>query len=142
METPVTDLALPSRRDKPTRDPHRSSLTTPVSGTLRAAESADGANCVFTGTYRLERLVKQYGQTAAVGVFAGKLTTGAGGLHLGMGSRRHTAAAEVSSTPDVFRVDIGPVDIVILGHDVTVEAFSLTIPRHLSAPLGQREGTS
>ena len=88
---------------------------------------------MFTGTYRLERLVNQYGQTAAAGVFAGKLTTG-DGEHLGMGSRRHTAAAEVIPTPNAFRVDIGPVDIVVLGFDVTVEEFSLTIPRHMSGP--------
>ena len=77
---------------------------TTASGRLLAAEGSIGAGGVFSGTYRLERRVDQYGQTAAVGVFAGSLTS-ADGAHLGMGSRRHTAAAEISSTPEAFRVD-------------------------------------
>lgn len=125
----MPDLAFPARKRKSTQELMLPVRTTEVTGILRD-NVADG---VFTGTYRLERLVDQYGQTAAVGVFTGTLTK-CDGEHLGMGSRRHTAAAEVSSTPNAFRVVIGPVDIVVLGLDVTVEEFSVTIPRNLSAP--------
>ena len=104
-----------------------------VSGCLQGAEGTVATGGVFSGTYRLERLVDQYGQTAAVGVFAGSLIT-ADGAHLGMGSRRHTAAAELSSTPDAFRVNIGPVEIVLLGLGVTIDEFTVSIPRDLSIP--------
>jgi hypothetical protein len=129
LESLVTDLAFPARRRKSTHDSMSPVRTTAVAGILRAA----GADGVFTGTYRLERLVDQYGQSAAVGVFAGTLTSG-DGERLGMGSRRHTAAAESSSTPNAIRVDIGPVDIVVLGFEVTVDAFSVIIPRNLPGP--------
>ena len=51
-----------------------------------------------------------------------------------MGSRRHTAATELSSTPDAFRLNIGPVEIVLLGLDVAIDDFTVTIPRELSPP--------
>jgi len=99
----------------------------PVIGTF---PSPRGSRGTFAGTYRLERLVNQYGQTAAAGIFSGELTDG-DGRHLGVGSCRHTAAAELTSEPDAFRTHLGPLDVNLLGFLVTVNEFSITVPRGL-----------
>jgi hypothetical protein len=81
----------------------------------------------------LERLLDQYGQTAAAGVFTGELV-GAGGERLGIGSRRHTAAAELDPTVDAYLARVGPVDVNLLGFLVTVDEFAVTVPRELPEP--------
>ena len=92
------------------------SRTAAVTGTFWSPQGPAGT---FTGTYRLERLLDQYGQTAAAGVFTGELV-GAGGEHLGVASRRHTAAAELDTEVDAFVARVGPVDVNLLGFLVTV----------------------
>ena len=72
--------------------------TAAVTGTFRAASGWTGT---FTGSYRLDRLLTMDGQTVAVGMVNGELVTD-DGRSLGVGSRRHTAAAEVTSTADAF----------------------------------------
>ena len=72
----------------------------------------------------------QYGQTAVAGVFTGELV-GAGGEHLGMASRRNTAAAELETGVDAFLARIGPVDVNLLGFLVTVNEFTVAVPREL-----------
>jgi hypothetical protein len=101
-----------------------------VTGTFWSPQGPAGS---FTGTYRLERLLDQYGQTAAAGVFTGELV-GAGGEYLGMASRRHTAAAELDTEVDAFLARVGPVDVNLLGFLVTVDEFTVTVPRTLPAP--------
>ena len=46
-----------------------------VSGCLQGAEGTVATGGVFSGTYRLERLVDQYGQTAAGGGYPGSQIT-------------------------------------------------------------------
>ena len=94
--------------------------------------SPGGGHGGFTGTYRLERLVDQYGQTAAAGVFTGELI-GADGERVGLASRRHVAAAEVTDGPNDRSLGLGPVDVNLLGFLVTVEAFTVALPRDLPA---------
>jgi hypothetical protein len=106
------------------------SRTTPVMGTFWSPQGPAGT---FTGTYRLERLLDQYGQTAAAGVFTGELV-GAGGEHLGMASRRNTAAAGLETEVDAFVARIGPVDVNLLGFLVTVDEFTVAVPRELPEP--------
>ena len=98
VECPV--IAVPTPKPPTYQGPMSSVRVTTVSGRILAAEATLGAGGVFSGTYRLERLVDQYGQSAAVGVFAGSLTT-SDGAHLGMGSRRQHSrrAAAQPRTP-------------------------------------------
>ncbi len=120
------------------------SRTTPVTGTFWSPQGPAGT---FTGTYRLERLLDQYGQTAAAGVFTGALV-GAGGEHLGVASRRHTAAAELDTAVDTYLARVGPVDVNLLGFLVTVDEFIVAVPRalpeqsaaHLPATAGELLG--
>ena len=104
--------------------------TAAVTGTFWSPQGPAGT---FTGTYRLERLLDQYGQTAAAGVFTGALV-GAGGEHLGVASRRHTAAAELDPTVDAYLARIGPVDVNLLGFLVTVDEFTVAVRRDLPEP--------
>jgi hypothetical protein len=104
--------------------PANPSSATTVRGRFASPTAGPGS---FVGTYRFERLVDQYGQAAAVGVFAGELT-GPDGQRVGLDSRRHTAAAEVDDRPHERRIGIGPVDVSLLGLLVSVEAFTVAIP--------------
>jgi hypothetical protein len=104
--------------------------TAAVTGTFWSPQGPAGT---FTGTYRLERLLDQYGHPAAAGVFTGELL-GAGGEHLGMASRRHTAAADLDTAAAAFTARIGPVDVNLLGFLVTVDEFTVSVPRDLPEP--------
>ena len=92
--------------------------------------SPGGGHGSFIGTYRLERLVDQYGQTAAAGVFTGELI-GADRERIGLARRRQVAAAEVADGPDDRCIGLGPVDVNLRGFLVTVEAFTVSLPRAL-----------
>ena len=80
----------------------------------------------------------QDGQTVAVGVVTGELVTD-DGRSLGVGSRRHTAAAELTSTADAFHVQVGPVELTLLGCLVTVDVVAVTVPRDLPTTPGVPE---
>jgi|GraSoiStandDraft_4_1057263.scaffolds.fasta_scaffold97591_3 hypothetical protein len=125
----MTVLPFPVRPAAPAEADGRS-LTAAVTGTFWSPQGPAGT---FTGTYRLERLLDQYGQTAAAGVFTGALV-GAGGERLGIGSRRHTAAAELDPTVDGYLARVGPVDVNLLGFLVTVDEFTVAVPRALPEP--------
>jgi hypothetical protein len=90
--------------------------------------SPSGRAGTFTGTYRLERFVSQFGQLAAAGVFTGELTD-SDGSHIGMSSRRHTAAVEVIATRTTLLARLGPVDVNLLGFMVTVAELTLEVDR-------------
>lgn len=117
------------RRDRTAGSAHLPSAT-PVTGSFPSPRGSTGT---FSGTYRLERLVDQYGQAAAAGIFTGELTDGTG-RPLGASSRRHTAAVELTSEPEAFHARLGPLDVNLLGFIVTVDEFTVTVPRALSAP--------
>ncbi len=106
-----------------------------MTGTFRAASGWTGT---FTGSYRLDRLLTKDGQTVAVGLVTGELVTD-DGRSLGVGSRRHTAAVEVTSTADAFRVQVGPVELTLLGCLVTVDVVAVTVPRDLPTAPGVPE---
>ena len=125
----MTVLPFPVRPGSPA-EATGLSLTAAVAGAFWSPQGPAGT---FTGTYRLERLLDQYGQTAAAGVFTGELV-GAGGEHLGVASRRHTAAADLDPTVDAFLARVGPVDVNLLGFLVTVDEFTVSVPRALPEP--------
>ena len=106
-----------------------------MTGTFRAASGWTGT---FTGSYRLDRLLTMDGQTVAVGLVTGQLVTD-DGRSLGVGSRRQTAAAEVASTAGAFRVQVGPVELTLLGCLVTVDVVAVTVPRDLPTGPGVLE---
>jgi hypothetical protein len=98
-----------------------------ATGTFRSPSGRAGA---FTGTHRLERFVSQFGQLAAAGIFTGELTD-SDGSHIGIGSRRHTAAVEVIATRTTLLARLGPVDVNLHGIIVTIAELSLDGPAAL-----------
>jgi len=79
------------------------------------------------GTYRLERFVSQFGQLAAVGVFAGALVD-ADGAEIGVGSRQQTVAVEVTEGPTGVVARLGPVDVNLFGFLVGVDEIAVDLP--------------
>ena len=105
--------------------------TLAADGEVRGAFSApSGARGVFTGNYRMERLRSEFGQLTAAGVMTGELVD-VDGTPVALGSRRHTAAAELVSDDSRHVVRIGPVDVNIAGFMVTVEEIEVSVPRDL-----------
>lgn len=88
--------------------------------------SPTGRGGTFTGSYRLERFVWQFGLLAAAGVFTGALTD-ADSSHIGTGSRRQTAAVEVVASGTAPVVRLGPLDVNLLGFLVTVNEMSMDV---------------
>jgi hypothetical protein len=88
--------------------------------------SPTGRGGTFTGSYRLERFVWQFGLLAAAGVFTGELTE-ADGSHIGMGSRRQTAVVEVVASGTAPVIRLGPLDVDLLGLLVTVNEMSIDV---------------
>lgn len=97
--------------------------------------SPSGRTGRFTGAYRLERFVTQFGHLAAAGVFTGELTE-ADGTPVGVGSRRHTAAVELVAGPGALVARIGPLDVNLLGLLVGVDEFEMQVRRNLPASDG------
>ena len=131
----------------PFAHPRRERADAAAAGSLPAASAAPelrgtflpprGGSGTFTGTYRLERLVDEYGQTAAAGVVTGELMD-AEGMRIGMGSRRLTAAAAIGQGADGYVAQIGPLDVNISGFLVSVEEFTVSLPHTLpSTPAGR-----
>ena len=101
--------------------------TAELVGTFAAPSGGRGT---FAGSYRLERLVDQFGQLAAAGIFTGELHD-ADGTHVGLASRRLTCAAVVDTDAERHLVQVGPVDVNLLGLMVTVQEFIVCLRRDL-----------
>jgi hypothetical protein len=100
-----------------------------VAGTFPAPSGSIGT---FRGSYRLERLVSDQGQTAAAGVFAGELLD-ADDTVVGTGSRRHTAATVVVESRTGPVAELGPLEVNVLGFPVLVRPFDVALSRDLPA---------
>ena len=123
----MTVLPFRTPSSSPTRGTGPPGTNAELVGTFPAPSGGRGT---FTGSYRLERLVNQFGQLAAAGIFTGELHD-ADGTHVGMCSRRLTCAALVETDAETHLVHIGPVDVNLLGLMVTVQEFSVGLPREL-----------
>jgi hypothetical protein len=117
--------------NRPTDREDAVGLTAAPSVTGRFTSPAGGRG-EFVGTYRLERLVDQYGLTAAAGVFTGELV-GTGEERLGLASRRQVSAVDVVDGPLGRYVCLGPVDVNLLGFLVTMDQFMVTLPLDVAA---------
>ena len=88
--------------------------------------SPAGRGAKFSGSYRLERFVVQFGLLAAAGVFTGELTS-VDGTRVGMGSHRQTTAIEVLASKTGPVIQLGPVDVPLLGFLVTINQISINM---------------
>jgi hypothetical protein len=108
----------------------------PIMGSFRSPSGRVGS---MTGWMRLGRFVTTSGGLRVSGVFAGELVDADGSL-VGWGSRRAVAPAEVvraeiasvgivQSEGSEACVEVGSVDVDLLGFCVHVEPFSLGVGR-------------
>lgn len=102
-------------------------LSAPVTGTFRSPSGRQGR---FTGTYRLERLRTEYDQLVAAGVVTGELLD-ADDTPVALGSRRHVSAVTLMTGIERHVLVVGPVDVNVAGFLVSLDEFSVAVPRTL-----------
>lgn len=98
----------------------------PATAVIGSFCSPSGGVGTFRGSYRLERLVPQFGLLSAAGVFTGLLVD-ADGSRVGVGSRRQTVAVELSGSRMPLEVRLGPVDVNLLGFLVTMNELTVAV---------------
>ncbi|MEU1839874.1 hypothetical protein [Micromonospora chersina] len=103
--------------------PSASAVSTPVTGSFTDALGGAGS---FAGTFTPTRFVNQNGQLAAVGTLAGTLTNSAG-TSLGAISQQITVPVQASATCDILNLDLGPLDLNLLGLQVHLDEVVLDI---------------
>lgn len=104
---------------------------TPIHGTFRSPRGLAGS---MHGSLRLERVGVEADGLRVAGVFTGELLD-ADGTSIGVGSRRQVAPAMVPDDGDGGHVLIGPVQVDLLGLDVSIPAFAVSAdPDEQAAP--------
>jgi hypothetical protein len=100
------------------------SLTLPVSGT--------GALGTFTGSFQLQRLVTRDGQVMASGLLSGTVSTATGVV----GTIARTVLIPVTvgeATCDVLHLDLGPLNLDLLGLQINLSQIVLDITAEAGA---------
>ncbi len=101
-----------------------SSVTAPVTGTFTDALGGTGT---FAGTYTITRFVNQNGALAAVGTLTGTLTDSLGNV-LGTVTQQVTMpVANISGSCQVLHLELGPLDLSLLGLNVHLNQVVLDI---------------
>jgi hypothetical protein len=96
---------------------------TPVSGTFTDALGGVGT---FTGTYELDRFTVVDGQLAAVGTVTGTLTDSLGAV-VGTVTQQVTTAVTAAATCQILDLELGPLDLDLLGLVVHLDRINLEI---------------
>jgi hypothetical protein len=103
--------------------PAAAPVSVPVTGTLTDALGGTGA---FTGTFTPTQIVNQGGSLAAVGTLTGTLTNSLGAV-LGSVSQAVTVPLAVTGTCQILNLDLGPLDLNLLGLVVHLNEVVLNI---------------
>ncbi|MBY8875409.1 hypothetical protein K7640_26590 [Micromonospora sp. PLK6-60] len=104
--------------------PSASAVTTPVTGSFTDALGGTGT---FAGSFTPTRFVNQNGQLAAIGTLTGTLTNSAG-ASLGTVTELITVpVAAINGTCDILNLDLGPLDLNLLGLRVQLNEINLDI---------------
>lgn len=98
-------------------------VSVPVTGTLTDALGGTGA---FTGTFTPTQIVNQGGSLAAVGTLTGTLTNSVGAA-LGSVTQAVTVPLAVTGTCQILNLDLGPLDLNLLGLVVHLNEVVLNI---------------
>ncbi|NES31796.1 hypothetical protein GCE86_24355 [Micromonospora terminaliae] len=107
----------------PAAAPAASAVSTPVTGSFTDALGGVGN---FAGTFTPTRFVNQNGQLAAVGTLTGTLTNSAG-TSLGAVNQQITVPVQAAATCDILNLDLGPLDLNLLGLQVHLDEVVLDI---------------
>jgi hypothetical protein len=102
----------------PAAKPTAPSLNTPVTGTFTGG--------TFTGNLSVDRFVNQNGQLTAVGTLTGTLTDTLGNV-LGTVNQPMVAPVQATATCDILHLQLGPLDLNLLGLVVHLDQVVLDI---------------
>ena len=94
-------------------------VTAPVTGTLQ-----DGTGSV-AGTLTIDRFASQGGDIVAIGTFSGTITDAAGTVT--SGTQAVTLPVTASATCDILHLELGPLDLNLLGLMVHLDKVVLDI---------------
>ena len=84
-------------------------------------------NGTFTGTFNLTRFVIQNGQVAAVGTLTGTVTNSAGQIVGAIVRNITLSLITINATCDVLHLELGPIDLNLLGLVVHVDKIVIDI---------------
>jgi hypothetical protein len=115
--------AAPATPQAPAAAPAASTLATPVTGSFTDSLGGTGT---FAGTFNPTRVVNQGGQLAAVGTLTGTATDSAGAL-LGTVTQQVNVPLQVTGTCDILHLNLGPLDLNLLGLVVHLDEVVLDI---------------
>jgi hypothetical protein len=102
------------------KPPTSAMATVPVTGTL-----ADGTGSV-TGTFAITRFVARADEIVALGTFSGTVRDEAGNV-LQSGTRMLALPVTVSATCEILHLELGPLDLNLLGLMVHLDRIVLDI---------------
>jgi hypothetical protein len=112
-----------ARTAAPAAAPAASPVSAPVTGSFTDALGGVGN---FTGTFTPTRFVNQNGQITAVGTLTGTLTDSAG-TSLGSVTQQVNTPVQANATCDILNLDLGPLDLNLLGLQVHLDEIVLDI---------------
>jgi hypothetical protein len=115
--------AAPVTQQAPAVAPAASALAIPVTGNFTDALGGTGT---FAGTFTPTRFVNQNGQLAAVGTLTGTLTNSVG-TTIGTVTQQVTTPLQASGTCDILHLNLGPLDLDLLGLQVHLDEVVLDI---------------
>lgn len=115
--------AAPASQQAPAVAPAPSAVNVPVTGTFTDALGGTGT---FAGTFTPTRVLNQGGQLAAVGTLTGTLTNSAG-TSLGAVTQQVTTPLQAAATCDILNLNLGPLDLNLLGLQVHLDEVVLDI---------------
>ena len=101
-----------------------SPLSIPVTGT--------GGGAVFTGTFQLQKFATDQGQLVASGILTGIVTT-ASGVSTSVVRTVSMPAAVGTATCDILHLDLGPLDLNVLGLQINLSQIVLDITAEAGA---------
>lgn len=101
-----------------------SPLSIPVTGT--------GGGAVFTGTFQLQQFATDQGKLVASGVLTSIVTT-ASGVSTSVARTVTMPAAVTEATCDILHLDLGPLDLNVLGLQIDLSRIVLDITAQAGA---------
>jgi hypothetical protein len=104
--------------------PRQSPLTIPVTGA--------GSGAVFAGTFQLQRFVNNQGQLVANGILTG-VVTDATGATTSVIRNVSLPAAVTQATCDILHLDLGPLNLNLLGLNIDLSRIVLDITAQAGA---------
>ena len=120
FSTAIMSPAIASAQAKAPASP----LSIPVTGA--------GGGAVFTGTFQLQKFATDQGQLVANGLLTGVVTT-ATGVTTSVARTVSLPAAIGQATCDILHLDLGPLDLNILGLQIDLSRIVLDITAQTGA---------